>query len=102
MAAKNINDWNDANQRYLMASLKLVQLELEQALPDGGKGAAIVGTHGNRSSQVEAEMEAALENLPMPSALDTLVDALNLSDFEKKIILSCAGVELDGNFGKLV
>ncbi|MEO6631577.1 MAG: hypothetical protein ABIN13_07650, partial [Mucilaginibacter sp.] len=98
MATEKLKDWNEANQRYLMASLKMVQQELERTLPDGD----VRKTPDVTTVNAEQELQAARENLPAPATLDVLADTLNLSSFERKIILTCAGVELDGGFGKLV
>jgi len=98
MVTEKITDWNEANQRYLMASLKMVQQELEGSLRDGD----IRKTPGAATVSAAQELQMARECLPAPATLDVLADTLNLSSFEKKIILTCAGVELDGTFGKLV
>ena len=36
--------------------------------------------------------------MPAPAALDTLCAMFGLSEFERRIVLLCAGMELDGEF----
>src|SRR5262245_16129735 len=67
-------DWAKANQRDLMA--ELVRLgRLLRREPDEGTPAT-----------------------SSPSALDTLCALFGLTTFERKIVLVCAGMELDGDF----
>ncbi|MBE7169314.1 MAG: ATP-binding protein [Williamsia sp.] len=98
---ENKNDWSVANQRYLMASLRLVREELEayrthldKQSPGGQEPAAAI--------PAEEELKAAAETLPALSALDSLSAVFGLSGFERKVLLLCAGVELDAGFSKLV
>src|SRR5688500_10301252 len=92
-------DWPEANQRYLMARLRLVR----QALS--------ICTNRNEERTVEpsdASSETLLEvlklatnDLPGPAALDHLCAAFRLSPFERDVLLLCAGVELDSSFAEL-
>jgi AAA+ superfamily predicted ATPase len=86
---ENMNGWNAANQRYLMAALRQVQEELELAGPEEGRSE-------------RADDEGTMDDDGNSPALETLVNILGLSTFERKILLMCAGVELDGNFGKAI
>lgn len=94
--------WSDANQRYLMASLRAVREELEFY-----RDSLRAETHDEnafyvRSPEAREELEKAAGSLPALSTLDTLVDILGLSTFECKILLMCAGVELDAQFSSLI
>jgi hypothetical protein len=68
-----LEDWTSANQRALMNELRALKSSLGGALPN------------------ECESETS-------PALDALGERLGLSPFERRIVLLCAGVELEGSF----
>ena len=69
-----INDWTTANQRSLMAELTRL-------------GAQLRGEAWEESARAGAA-----------SALDALSALFRLTSFERRIVLLCAGIELDGDF----
>jgi hypothetical protein len=73
-------DWQEANQRYLIAHLDRLRATLRRH----------AGEH------VEAEPET-----PKPRALRHLIETFGLSDFERDVLLLCAGCELEGDFADL-
>ena len=73
-------DWQEANQRYLIAHLDRLRATLQRH----------AGEH------VEAEPET-----PEPPALRHLIETFGLSDFERDVLLLCAGCELEGDFADL-
>jgi hypothetical protein len=79
-ATSAVQDWVSANQRCLMLEL-----------------AALSRLLGGETGDL-AELEAARAELPAPSALDTLCALFGLSEFERRLLLLCAGVELEGEF----
>ena len=87
--------WHDANQRYLMAALAEVRQFLEP-LTGSGHGES----HGGMSAREVMEETAAV--MASPPALETLCIMFHLSSFERKVLLACAGVELDSDFAALV
>lgn len=89
--------WLKANQRYLMASLGLVRRALQRHHSPPGPG----GGHRPAEDQARREWEAARAALPFPSALDRLVAAFRLTEFERDTLLLAAGVELEGTFASL-
>jgi ATP-dependent 26S proteasome regulatory subunit len=94
------NSWNEANQRYLMAALNVVQEELQahaKSLQNGRGDSAQPSNSG-----AHEDLKKLALDLPAPSALDTLVALFGLSTFERKLLLLCAGVELDAQFSALV
>ncbi|MEO8108830.1 MAG: ATP-binding protein [Ginsengibacter sp.] len=97
---EKIKDWNEANQRYLMAALRVVKEELEL----NKKGLRRENENSDHQNFAEAnkKLEEALQELPAPSSLETLTKIFGLSSFEKKILLMAAGVELDSNFADLI
>ncbi|MBK9014753.1 MAG: hypothetical protein IPM82_12105 [Saprospiraceae bacterium] len=59
--------------------------------------------YSNRHVTDEKEAGDANEwKLDSPSALDTLIATFGLSEFETKILILCAGVELDSRFSTLL
>jgi ATPase family associated with various cellular activities (AAA)/Winged helix domain, variant len=95
-AAQN---WLEANQRHLGAALARVRARLEHQsrhlTADGKAKPAIDGHDAGRRSEDDAAMAP-------PAALQALTRAFGLSDFERDILLLCAGVELDSQFGALL
>lgn len=79
-AESTAQDWAVANQRCVMVELATLSRLLRGETEEG------------------AELEEARAALPAPSALDTLCALFGLSDFERRIVLLCAGVELEGEF----
>jgi hypothetical protein len=86
-------DWQEANQRYLVAALGLVREALRRHIGDGD------GDGGD--GEAERELSEAAAELPAPAALDRVCANFALSDFERDVLLLCAGVELDGSFADL-
>ncbi|MCP4409117.1 MAG: ATP-binding protein, partial [Gammaproteobacteria bacterium] len=85
-------DWFEVNKRYLMTSIAIVREALERKLKSDEKDA-----HNKEASNVSLleEGDQIRNALPGPSALDTLAATFGLSNFERDILLLCAGVELD-------
>jgi hypothetical protein len=80
MSAVTTIRWTEANQRYLTAAL------------DGVRG-ALEGRAAVKPS--------APEEMSPPPALETLCKLFGLSSFERAVLLTCAGVELDSNFSSI-
>lgn len=122
---RDVPAWEDANSRFLSAALAWLRVLLERhserapsRLPDLslGRSPEVVTGHRRRflrgatpaiaahelpalppGSPVEdakAAMDAAADMEP-PPALFILADRLGLSEFERSLLLLCAGVELD-------
>ncbi|KHE93424.1 MAG: ATP-binding protein [Candidatus Scalindua rubra] len=92
MTKETKTDWFEANKRYLMASIAIVREALEHKLKRGEDDA-----HNKEAPNVSLveERDQSRNALPGPSTLDTLVATFGLSNFERDILLLCAGVELD-------
>jgi len=84
-----LSDWQEANQRYLVAALGRVGEVLRRHLGQEAGGDS------------DRELTRAAAELPGPAALDSVCAAFGLSPFERDVLLLCAGVELDGAFAKL-
>lgn len=83
--------WVEANQAYLQVHLSRIGSRLQEAIEDKR---AVDWEETSYLVQIE-EARAALV---AESALDRLVDAFNLSEFERDVLLLCVGVELDSRF----
>ncbi len=85
----NTISWLDANQRYLMAAVDVVQAALERH--------AAPGEIDRREAAQHALMEAR-EAMPSAPALETICAQFDLSSFERSLLVLCAGPELDAAF----
>ena len=85
----NEADWQEANQRYLVAHLARIHEALQRY---AGREAA---------AEPEVELSEARAALPAPAALDRITTGFALSEFERDVLLLCAGVELDGALAEL-
>jgi len=95
-------NWQEANQQYLMATLAVLRERLEryaEARPNNTEGD--VGDVSSFETPPQA-LKQATDALPAPSALETLCMAFGLSPFERDILLLCAGIELDSKFASLI
>ena len=88
-----VPDWSEANQRYLGMALGRVRLRLET-------GARATGGEADGGSR-EAPIDEREVPMAAPAALQMLCGSYGLSDFERDVLLLCAGVELDARFGAL-
>jgi hypothetical protein len=100
-------DWVATNQRSLMTELKALSRLLSDltSLSSVSRG----GT-SNAQSEVDREVfhsaqndkaafDFASDDSPKSPRLDALCTMFSLSEFERRIVLLCAGIELDGAFG---
>jgi hypothetical protein len=88
--------WVEANQRYLSALLASIRKALIQQANRSGDRAAVAA--GTPDPALETAVRAAADALPAPSAIDGLCAAFGLSEFERHVLLLCAGVELESSF----
>lgn len=82
--------WHDANQAYLMGEIAELRCVLERRCA------------ANQDANDAPAANVATLDLNPPPAIDQLCAAFGLSRFERALLLLCAGVELDGNFAKIV
>ncbi|MCB9128397.1 MAG: ATP-binding protein [Ardenticatenales bacterium] len=85
--------WPELNQRYLTAELARVRRLLETRV---GHAAAPSAEQAGGS-----ERTAWPQELP-PPAIESLCSAFALSQFERDVLLLCAGVVFDANYGTLL
>ncbi len=84
--------WEEANQTCLMAALSEVRAVLEKLLsPSEDPSTA-------EAPAARTILEEVRASMPAPPAIETLCATFGLTSFERKILLMCAGVELDSRF----
>lgn len=96
MPAKPVaDDWYTANHRYLMSLISQTRQVLERLIEQGEQG----------NQELETAIFVDVDKDPTfaqaPPALEQLCQIFNLSSFEREIVLLCAGMEFDRNWGKL-
>lgn len=96
MSAYNPIHWQEANQTFLMAALKEVLTELLKHSPTAMTEKKAV--EDASTSTLNISTEEARRHLSSPPAIETLTSTFGLSSFERKILLMCAGMELDAHF----
>ena len=92
MNAMRNPDWLEANQRWLTLALDALGETLDRRRTHGENDAAPDSPFSN----VEAVLEELAASMSEPPALEVLCDTFGLTQFERNILLLCAGVELDG------
>ncbi|HEY9435179.1 MAG TPA: ATP-binding protein [Blastocatellia bacterium] len=95
MNTDDVDNWAEANQRYLMARVAVVREALRRHV------ARAQDDPPQPEIDVEKNLRGAAEAMPAPAALDTLCAAFGLSPFERDVLLLCAGMELDSTFPSL-
>jgi hypothetical protein len=83
------SNWQIANHRYLMASIAAVSQILEDRV------AKQQNQPLSDRATVRTALEAAAAAMPAKPALEKLCDTFHLSDFERDVLLLCAGMELE-------
>src|SRR5438270_3434190 len=101
--------WPEANQRHLMQAIAEVRQEIEDSLDlqKDDLQKHDLPKSDRRQSNAKATPPGDSkgkegEQLQPPSALDSLCSIFQLSSFERKILLMCAGVEMDSSLSELV
>jgi ATPase family protein associated with various cellular activities (AAA)/winged helix domain-containing protein len=92
--------WTDANQRFLMDALAEVRVALQRH----GSDALAAPPHSSIDDvRVTSPLDegAATALADAPPALELLSRRFGLSPFERRVLLMCAGVELDASFASL-
>ncbi len=97
-------EWQDANQRYLMRELTRVRKCLElrvKGVESGEWGVGVDGEiEGVSCSPSPLPLPLSPSSSPLPH-LKQLCQTFELSNFERDLLLLCAGIELDGSFARL-
>lgn len=86
MNAPTLISWTDANQQLLLAEFARLKLQL---------GA------GDDADAIAGALDAARAAMPSAAAVDYLARCFELSEFERDILLLCAGAEMDAQLAAL-
>ena len=86
-------NWYEANKTYLMASIRLVKKEISGYTDEQSSGEV-----DPEIAQLEQEMENLRSEMNQSPTLEMLSEIFGLTSFERKVLLLCAGVELDSAF----
>lgn len=98
MTSMSYNNWLEANQQYLHLAIAGLREHLESKFQD-----ATVTAEQDEQTLVAKRKRTLPEHDMNPHAtLYSLCHTFSLSDFERDIILLCAGVELDSGFASLI
>lgn len=96
MNIKQSSQWQNANIKYLMASVAVIEHTLSSYITEPENCLSSL-----KVEQAKLELIAAASVMPFPSALQELTIGFNLSGFERDVLLLCAGMELQQNFDSL-
>lgn len=91
------HEWSVANQQYLAGAMNLLKKYMEWYSQNRDTNTPFPG--GDITKRELAELA---DKMTAPPALDHLEKTLGLSDFERNILLMCAGLELDAGFTELM
>ena len=97
MAWQPDQDWLDANQRHLAASVAHIRRVLASREAEGSdrrEPFEAINPLDQESVQIATSMSH-------PPALDTLCETFGLTGFERSVVVLCAGAELDGRFASI-
>ncbi|HMJ26318.1 MAG TPA: hypothetical protein VK475_10830, partial [Pyrinomonadaceae bacterium] len=97
MSESTTSSWNESNQRFLMAAIGMVRVQLEHHIASS----QTAGESPDNGRIAQEALSAAAVALPSPSALELLCKMFGLSSFERDLLLLCAGVELDSSFAAM-
>ncbi len=102
MTSVHITGWEEVNQQYLAAAIMAVREELEKYKASAERQDAAGRSNPEEGAPSPQTLFNTAEMISSPPAIETLTDIFNLTSFERKIVLMCAGVELDSSFANLV
>jgi len=97
MTREPASTWLEANQRYLMACLRVVQEALKDHAAKGERHPVERNLSGEPATG-QTQVREAAELLTEPASIDVLAASFGLSRFERNVLLLCAGMELDSSF----
>lgn len=92
-----IDDWLEANQRYMKEALSVVSCNLKQHVENLQNN----DDSGEKNDNIYNKLKETAADMPAPPALETLCIMFGLTPFERDILLLCAGIELDSSFAVL-
>ncbi|WP_158860382.1 ATP-binding protein [Lunatibacter salilacus] len=87
--------WMELNKGYLMGAVSEVKSELLAYIEKINRESGFEELEQPVASNKKETIDSVGEVLPTPAALEDLADSFQLSSFERKILVMCAGTELD-------
>lgn len=89
-------EWAKANQRWLAQALAALG-EILDRHRDADREATLPG---ESPAGAKGSLDALAASMPAPPALEVLGETFGLTNFERNVLLLCAGAELDGNLAR--
>ncbi|MBE9010667.1 ATP-binding protein [Pseudanabaenaceae cyanobacterium LEGE 13415] len=88
-----LESWETANQSYLAAALDEVAEEIENSIAQDATAPV--------NSQASLKLKQLADSMAIPPALEQVCAIFQLSAFERRVLLLCAGIEVDSRFESL-
>jgi len=92
MSPDKIEIWENLNRQYLLTEIELVHLELKKYLSKQGKLPRGLD-YGKEQECLESELRRLTGEMESPSTVMKITNLFGLTEFEKKILLLCAGLD---------
>jgi hypothetical protein len=96
-----LTTWLEANRQHLAAAVASVRAALEGLISSRHRGTHEVGRCAVPEDGTRSVPTSSAADITSPPALDKLCAAFGLSEFERDILVLCAGMELDGALAAL-
>ena len=96
-----LEEWMKINQDYLIAEINVIKAKL-LAYKDSLSAETKSDEPALLQEKAMSELEKIKKELTIKPRLASLIEFFQLSPFEKEILLTGIGVELDADFGKLI
>lgn len=90
------NQWIDDNQQYLALQMQLIAKKIADKDGASNRKASM------EISSIKKKSSALLKKMNPPPAIETLSKTFNLTPFEQKILLLCAGTELESHLAEVL
>ncbi len=94
--------WVSGNQQCLSATMSLLFARLSLYKATMESNSEVVAENAAAINNLEQQLKMLTAEMKAPPALDNIVNVFSLSSFEKDILVTCAGVELDSSFASLI
>ena len=101
MTAQNTNFHDDANKRYLEATLEIIKTRINRKLATKSENQDSIASSNEGIDKDQKDLRKEPDEKSIPYPLDLICKAFGLSAFERNILLLCAGMELDFSIGQL-
>jgi len=89
-SAESSSSWAEQNQAYLIAEFACLQHRLS----------ASEQNEASKTAELDAQAADLRTRMEPPPAIDLLSDLFALTTFERRLLLLCAGVEMDSRLAE--